>query len=485
VATRIHEVLSVDPAALQQRGVFNGFVDIDSQLYVDPHLLTTASTPELQGSYDEYCRYLAEVLRILRAAQVRGDRMFREGARRLLFREVPYVALGYSKDDTQGSGIGIKLATHLADTAVQIIKAGIEDPTIFDLVGLIEENIGADRISDMTSRVIMPRLLEFSARIAGELQVKTVPIRLGGKVNSVPMNPQSGRPLIVVPSEILRTLPVARDWSDRDVIVAENQALRQRVNSIIGDTWKRATRHTRKQDLRDILIGNPELIRDLLAQYKKKPSRPYDFDADPEGLFLWNEAAVQFVQQFPLALIPVALESILATVQKICEHFGSLVENNGLSKLLYDKDKKRRPELFPQLLFFGIADAYCSANNLDLSREPNAGRGPVDFKMSKGAAAKVSVELKYSSNKKLVHGLETQLPIYDKAEKAHHSIYLILRTTEREDGIDRVLDLRNRATSEGRRAPIVLVFDARLQPSASKAEGTESDEEPDEDEGAG
>jgi hypothetical protein len=36
-----------------------------------------------------------------------------------------------------------------------------------------------------------------------------------------------------------------------------------------------------------------------------------------------------------------------------------------------------------QLVFYGIADAYCSANNLDLSAEPNAGRGPVDFRLAR------------------------------------------------------------------------------------------------------
>jgi hypothetical protein len=66
------------------------------------------------------------------ACRERGDPMFREGVRRLLFREVPYVALGYAKEDTPGSGIGQKLARHLADTALQIVRAGIADPTIFD-----------------------------------------------------------------------------------------------------------------------------------------------------------------------------------------------------------------------------------------------------------------------------------------------------------------------------------------------------------------
>ena len=39
----------------------------------------------------------------------------------------------------------------LAKTAYDIVKAGIEDFDIFELIGLLEEGIGADRISYMKS----------------------------------------------------------------------------------------------------------------------------------------------------------------------------------------------------------------------------------------------------------------------------------------------------------------------------------------------
>ena len=38
-----------------------------------------------------------------------------------------------------------------------------------------------------------------------------------------------------------------------------------------------------------------------------------------------------------------------------------------------------------QAIFFGVADSYCDANNIDLTKEGNNGRGPVDFKLSRGA----------------------------------------------------------------------------------------------------
>jgi hypothetical protein len=466
---RISRVLGVESSELRSRGVFNGFVDIDSKFYVDPYLLRSAKTPELLGGYDDYRRHFVAVLKLLRASKEPDDAMAREVARRLTFPEAPIVALGYARGDTEGSGIGPELAARLAKTAKQIVDAGIDDPTVFDLVGLIEENIGADRISDMTTQLVMPRLLDFTARIARELKVRTGVMSYEDQRYSVPFDPKTGKAVLLMPRELLRTLPVARDWSDIDFVAAENMELRGKVNQIIGDTWKHATREVKKRDLRDVLLANPALIRDLITQYARKPAHAYDFDKDPEGQIVWADFAREFAERFPLSLEATSRDTVLQVVRLLCERFGRLVENNGLNRLFYADGGKLRHERFAQLLFFGVADAYCEANNLDLSREPNAGRGPVDFKVSGGYTSRVSVEVKYSKNTDLVHGFEKQLPVYEAAERSFHSIYLILRTTESERGIQRVLALRDGALAQNKRAPEVMVFDVRVEPSASKA----------------
>ena len=77
--------------------------------------------------------------------------------------------------------------------------------------------------------------------------------------------------------------------------------------------------------------------------------------------------------------------------------------------MFYDDNNKLSHEIFAQLLFYGFADTYCESNNIDLNREPNAGRGPVDFKFSRGYHSKVTVEVKYSSNNCVVHGFTTNI----------------------------------------------------------------------------
>lgn len=69
---------------------------------------------------------------------------------------------------------------------------------------------------------------------------------------------------------------------------------------------------------------------------------------------------------------------------------------------------------------------YISANDLDISFEPDAGRGPVDFKVSRGGD-KTIVEIKLSTNTQYLHGYEEQVEEYGKAECTDKMIYGICR----------------------------------------------------------
>lgn len=77
-----------------------------------------------------------------------------------------------------------------------------------------------------------------------------------------------------------------------------------------------------------------------------------------------------------------------------------------------------------QMLFFGIADSYCKANDIDISRENNNGNGPVDFKLSKGYYNKIVVEIKKSSNSQLSHCYEVQIPIYETRRSWERYIFI-------------------------------------------------------------
>jgi len=472
MAIRISDALNIDLDNFESTGAFNGFVDLDSLFYIDPYLLRKVTTPELNNSYKKFRNYFKVVVKLIDNSSTLGDPFWRRALQLLIFKEIPNLGLGYSKNDNKGNAIGIKLAKNLIVTASEIIQKGITDPELFELVGLIEEGVGADRISDMTCRIILEDLLTFTQRITSTLQLKrTTYIKFKDIKYKVP---RYIKPIILIPNEILTPLPVAYDWQDIDVICTHNEELRKRVNDIIGNTWKKATNKNRvsKSYLKSVFLEHPELIVDLIDQYKRKPVDRYDFKNDPKGEIIWYQDAKNYASIYPLDLKKyekVDKKNIVKVVREICIQFRTLIENNGLVKLLYNDDNKRRHEKYPQLLFYGVADSYCKANNLDLSAEPNAGRGPVDFKLSKGYDTRVNVEVKYSSNPKLLKGYEVQLPIYDKAEKSSHSIYLVIRTTESTANIENLNKLRDETVKAGKRAPEIIEIDGRIQESASKS----------------
>lgn len=468
MSIRVNDALELEPGILEKAGAFNAFVDIDSQFHLDPHLLSESSVPEMSGSYDSFINYFKNINSLFEASQKAGDRFFNKAVSLLTFKELPYVGLGYSKSGVKGRGIGPELARRIADTAFDIVRAGIKDPVIFELMGLFEDKIGADRISDMTVRIILRHLIEFSGRLAKELKTSTVSIDVGNDQFFLPFDKVNKQPIILIPCDILHPLPVAYDWEDIDYVCKYNAALRSRVNQIIGDNWKKAIK-LKKSYLKGFLVRNPEVLKDLLSQYKEKPAREYDFSKDPLGELIWYEISDQFTRKYPLSL-KYELSSpgdVYQVVKSICGQFKELVENNGLFAVFYDDQKKLRHERFAQLLFFGIADSYCKSNNLDLSRESNAGRGPVDFKISKGYFARVNVEIKYSSNS-VINGYQKQLPIYNQAEKTKYSIYLVIRTTESDKQIKDLLALKSKEEKNGARVPDIVVVDGRYLKSASR-----------------
>lgn len=120
-----------------------------------------------------------------------------------------------------------------------------------------------------------------------------------------------------------------------------------------------------------------------------------------------------------------------------------------------------------QLLFYGIADSYCDANDIDLTKEGNNGRGPVDFKLSRGVRDKIVVEVKLTSNPQLIHGIEIQLPIYMKQEKTKQAIYLIIDTghTKR---LENFIGFYNNLDKEFKMKISYLIIDGTPKLSASK-----------------
>ena len=466
----LSDYLGIDPKDFAETGAFDAILDVDSLLFIDPHLIASSSASEIAASYRKIRNRFLHILKMLCLSKSRGDIFWRKAVELFTFPELKGLCIGYSGRSTSGSGMGVALREQVLETAKVIVDAGTDDPEIFELMGVFEAGIGPDRISDMVGRIIIEDLLEYSSRIFHQLQVATECITYQGKTYNIVRNPYNGAPVILIPRDVLRSLPLAESWSDIDLVCAHNSELRRRVNKLIGETWRQATSE-KKDTLKQVLLREPEVLQDLLNLDKQKPALRYDFESDPAGEVAWYKATKDLAKLFPLALAlkPTASAAdVLEVVIRICNKFKELIEDNGLWTLLYDTDGKAKHESAAQKLFYGVAESYCEANDLDLNREPNGGRGPVDFKFSKGYRVRVLVEVKLTTNGQLIHGLAVQIGEYQKAEKTNTCVYLVIDVGGPAKRLKDLNELLNAREKAGERVPCVILIDGTPKLPASK-----------------
>lgn len=453
----------------ERTGAFDALLTQDTHLFIDPFLLNDASHPIFKKSRQVLLRRFQDVIKLLLLSKQENDIFWRRAFTNLSFKEMAGFGFGYSKNGISGSGIGPKFTKQLLKTADAIVKAGIIDPEIFELVGLMEEGIGCDRISDMTVSILMPLFFEYTDSVFTACGKKFPGFEFNDKIYNVPAHPfKSSVPVLLCPKEFLRDLPLADEWGDIGHVCAENAKLRAKLNTILGSDWRDKTKGYKKYDVRKLFVENPDVLKEVVSTYKDSEIVRYDWESDPSGEYVWRDAATELASKVPLALKKQQTPEQVSLI--ICEHFRSLVENNGLWKLLYKDNagKNRKHERASQLLFFGVASAYCNANDIDISPESNGGSGPVDFKLSKGARGKHLVEVKLSTNSKMISGFEKQVEIYKKSEGADSAIYLVLIVGDSTTLIDKLDKLVKSLKKKSVPHPYVIYVDARFKKSASK-----------------
>lgn len=466
----LSEFVRIDRKFLAASGTFDTVLDCDSRFFINFSRVKVAKTPEFAESYERILQFFRELGVIVKAARIPGDRMYREAANRLQMSEFEELCLGYSFASTAGRGSGPKLKNLIIGTAKEIIDAGVEDPEIFELVGLFEEGMGPDRISDMIARIIRDDLVSYSQRIVSEFE--TVGILDDVQVlNGLIQNPHNGKSVILVPSELLHELPIAREWEDIDYICQVNTEVRQRINLVVGAEWRKLTARQKKDVFRRVVLGEVDLLRGLIEDYRKFELAEYDFKADPLGEALWLPLGREFAAAYPLSITrpPAADTKWLKTiVNDICDKFKQLIETNGLNEILYTSDGKPRHERIAQRAFYAIADSYCDANGIDISPEVNSGRGPVDFKFAIDRDNKVIVEVKLTTNTHLLQGYEKQLNEYKRSERTEEAFYLVIDNGGSQKKIQALLQLHDQYKNVGSKTHELVIIDGRLKPSASK-----------------
>lgn len=451
---------------LKASSTFDPIIDLDTKFFIDPALIELCKESEFLNARKKISDFFSSIILLIKNCKVKGDIFWEKAYKMLSFKEITGTCLGYSNESTDGNAIGRKLREDIIFTIKKIVDTGEDAPELFELLGVFQERIGCDRISDLITFILRENILQYTHRVVSNLGIKTETITFEKKNYQVVVNPYNHKPLLLLPEILLSPLPIAKSFEDIDYVCTENQRVRDEINKYIDtDNSKKFT----KSDILTMMIENKDFRDAFISAYKSALREAFDFHKSQSGEYVWYLTSQEYVEKYPLKLSNdvKTVDDIENITKSICAQFKKLVENNGLNKLLYD-DKKPKYESAAQLLFLGIADTYCKANDIDLSPETNKGRGAIDFKLSRGYNKKVLVEVKLTSNNQLEHGFDIQLPIYMAQEETQRAIYLIIDTGHT-NKVENFIKKYNELDSETKNKIIYIVVDGTLKPSASVA----------------
>jgi hypothetical protein len=457
----------------------------DTPLYVDPFLVFDDADPFWAVSRDQLNSFFGLALGYV--AKSGGDQKsahWRKAERMLTFPEPKEFALGLSMGHPQGSGTGADFALRMAEALEILHSNSIASVKYVEAFALFCDGMGVDRISDSFCNIVKSTFIKYTARVVKRhgistqaLMVKHASWNKDGRWNDLsvqlPKSPATNGGILLVPERFLKDIPrVTPDgfWSWAEGNVAE--VLREDLNYDLQESLNKGQRAAAG---RAVARARPEIALTYVESIQSTSLLPYDVEKDPRLLVGWAEAG-RNAAEASAALIeqPKSEDDFMAWVRDLAEEFKAAVEDTDLWKAFWNDDlSKHRDEKIVQAVAGAMWVQRCKAANVDISKEPNMGRGPVDFKFSAGWTKRALIEVKFVGSTKFFQGAEKQLPQYLKTEKIVAGYYLCVGFTDADFSKDRQDRVRDtcKALPAAKDVNIEPIFvDARYdnKPSASK-----------------
>ncbi len=450
-------------------GLIEPILNCDTALFVDPTLVESSSYEVIrtQGLASLTSTY-KNIIKLVGASKGEGDVAWRAARKQLNLDEFPETHLGYGKSRISGSSRPMELRDAILRTVKEIIDLGESDPSLLSLVGLFEEGVGPDTIGDFTSHCISDALIDLSADFYKKLKLPTKAFEKFGGSQLVADPYDAEHPILVVPQDIVRDLPLAVDWSDVAKAISQADEIKEQFDRFfIGVAQPTIT--DKKAALKQIALGSRKMLR-LLIDALLELATNYDPNEDAFNYYaLRSVLSGEIDTQIPSYPKPrtESLDTLHEVVLEIVQHFKKQIESNNLWELLWNDERPKR-ERASQLVFFAVADVFCKLNNIDISPEANMGGGPVDFKFSSGYRSRVVVELKKSSGT-VVHGYKKQLEIYKDAAETDRGIFVVVNIGKLKNKLKQIEQIQGYRRSTGKVASDIILIDATRRSSASKA----------------
>src|SRR3989344_6072872 len=209
----LSEYLKVSRSQLEDVGVFDTTLGIDTKLFVDPKLLIKSGVPEFKNSRITILRYFARLLKIHKQSH-RVPRLLAKAKEMLAVPEPRGLSIGYGNKSDRGTAISRTLADKILLSASEILAVGIDDEELIEVLGLFVDGFGPDSMSDLTVSIVYSDFAAYTERIATELRLKTKTYLINGKKYNLPKHPFNDFQVIFVPLSLLRPLPIAVSWDE-------------------------------------------------------------------------------------------------------------------------------------------------------------------------------------------------------------------------------------------------------------------------------
>jgi hypothetical protein len=444
------DFFNVNPSKLEEYGAFNISLINDLPLFIDPFLLFGSKKEEYIRLHNSIIKYLT----FLKSKSEIGITEYYQIKSWYLFPEVKQNWFGYSKVGNGGSGLGKKFGEAFSSTMHIVFddlgKEKITQSSHLEKAALFEIGVGKDNISDFTTNLIKEFLLEYTEKFALEnidkKQIKRVKVdkvyfdyeleRWMPKEYELPY--LFGDFVILTPRDILtkddnwiNSKDLRGDFT-RICNAIPNDQLRHEILNYFQKALpkpqknKKNTQREISQAIQQTIKQFPEIIKYYvkLKEENKEGAKNISKEKVKQVETIFIQQITDFVELLTeeTEFYNINPKSSYEEAMMRVQYLKSVIENNDGYRLFYiDHQPIKREEdlqIIYRLTWF--------ASDFDVNREPNNGRGPVDYAISKGANDKTLIEFKLASNSKLKQNLAKQVEVYEKANNTKKSIKVIL-----------------------------------------------------------
>jgi hypothetical protein len=489
IGINFSDFFEVRPVTIEKYGAFNVSLLADLPLFIDPFLLFNSNKRAYRKLHDQIITYLKFL----------KDKATNENLPRGLidawyrFPEIKQNWFGFSVSSNRGSGLGKDFARALHKNLHRIFadfgEERVTHGSHLEKLCLIEPGIGKDNISDFTTNLIHEFLLEYTQAFAKKYIAPKH--RRSFIVSKVRFNYNTerwehgvydlpnfrGDYVLLTPTDILTKDDT---WINRSDLLSDfdlipmaipDEQLRAQVSNYFMKMLPRGPRKKQAKKYRIeaaalTLQEFPKII-DYYIRYKEEhgdEAEDLSLTKVAESRDLYVIQLRQMVKELAAAtdFYKVGGNTYDEAMERVL-YLKDVIENKDGYRVFYLKGRPIEREEDLQILY----RLTWRGTPSDVNREVNNGRGPVDFKVSRGSADKTLVEFKLAKNTQLQRNLANQVSIYEKANDAKRSIKVILYFTRTELArVQRILKAL-KLTHD----PNIVLIDARNdnKPSASKA----------------